>query len=112
MAEFEEAVKRVVTGLEKKNQFLIPNQEGSGDYSAITAHLIDKEIRQIIDEQHKRDLEILKSKRDILNQAAETILESETIQGEELEALEEALLKQSDLTDDTDVPVDRQAMAA
>jgi hypothetical protein len=39
-------------------------------------------------------------------------LESETIQGEELKALEEAVSKQSDLTDDTDVTVDRQAMAA
>ncbi len=96
----------------KQNQFLMPNQEGSGDYSAMTAHLIDKEIRQIIDEQYERALEILRSKRDILNQAAETLLESETIQGEELKALEEAVLKQSDLTDDTDVSVDRQAMAA
>ena len=96
----------------KQNQFLMPNQEGSGDYSAMTAHLIDKEIRQIIDEQYERALEILRSKRDILNQAAETLLESETIQGEELKALEEAVLKQSDLTDDPDVPVDRQAMAA
>ncbi len=96
----------------KQNQFLIPNQEGSGDYSAMTAHLIDKEIRQIIDEQYERSLEILKSKRNILNQAAETLMESETIQGEELKALEEAVLKQSDFTDDTDVPVDRQAMAA
>jgi cell division protease FtsH len=96
----------------KQNQFLLPNQEGSGDYSAMTAHLIDKEIRQIIDEQYERALEILKTKRDILNQAAETLLESETIQGEELKALEEAVSKQSDLTDDTDVTVDRQAMAA
>ena len=96
----------------KQNQFLMPNQEGSGDYSAMTAHLIDKEIRQIIDEQYERALEILRSKRDILNQAAETLLESETIQGEELKTLEEAVLKQSDLTDDPDVPVDRQAMAA
>ena len=96
----------------KQNQFLMPNQEGSGDYSAMTAHLIDKEIRQIIDEQYERALEILRSKRDILNQAAETLLESETIQGEELKALESAVLKQSDLTDDTDVSVDRQAMAA
>jgi cell division protease FtsH len=96
----------------KQNQFLHPNQEGSGDYSAMTAHLIDKEIRQIIDEHYERALEILKTKRDILNQAAETLLESETIQGEELKALEEAVSKQSDLTEDTDVPVDRQAMAA
>ena len=50
----------------------------------MTAHLIDKEIRQIIDEQYERSLDILKSKRDILNQTADRCLESETIQGEEL----------------------------
>ncbi len=98
----------------KQGQFLNPNQEGSGDYSAMTAHLIDKEIRQIIDEQYERSLEILKSKRDILNQAAETLLESETIQGEELKALEEAVSKQTDTTDNSDVSAsdDRHALAA
>ncbi len=98
----------------KQGQFLNSNQEGSGDYSAMTAHLIDKEIRQIIDEQYERALEILKSKRDILNQAAETLLESETIQGEELKALEEAVSKQTDITDNSDVSAsdDRHAMAA
>ena len=98
----------------KQGQFLNPNQEGSGDYSAMTAHLIDKEIRQIIDEQYERSLEILKSKRDILNQAAETLLESETIQGEELKALEEAVSKQTDITDNSDVSAsdDRHALAA
>ena len=98
----------------KQGQFLNPNQEGSGDYSAMTAHLIDKEIIQIIDEQYERSLEILKSKCYILNQAAETLLESETIQGEELKALEEAVFKQTDITDNSDVSAsdDRHAMAA
>jgi len=96
----------------KQGQFLNPNQEGSGDYSAMTAHLIDKEIRQIIDEQYERALEILRSKRNILNQAAETLIESETIQGEELSALEAAVLKHSDLTDDSDVPENRHSLAA
>ena len=63
----------------------------------MTAHLIDKEIRQIIDEQYERALEILKSKSDILNQAADNLLVSETIQGEELRALEEAVLGRSDI---------------
>ena len=78
----------------------------------MTAHLIDKEIRQIIDEQYERALEILKSKKNILNQAAKTLIESETIQGDELSALEAAVSKHSDLSDDTDVADDRQAMAA
>jgi cell division protease FtsH len=96
----------------KQGQFLNPNQLGSGDYSAMTAHLIDKEIRQIIDEQYEKALEILKSKREILYQAADTLLESETIQGEELKALEAAVLEQTNLNDDTDVSDERHALAA
>ena len=96
----------------KQSQFLNPNQEGSGDYSAMTAHLIDKEIRQIIDEQYERALKILRSKRKILNQAAENLIESETIQGDELHALEAAVLKDTNLTGETDVLDDLHAMAA
>jgi cell division protease FtsH len=96
----------------KQSQFLNMNQEGSGDYSAMTAHLIDKEIRQIIDEQYDRALEILRSKRAILNRAAESLIESETIQGEELSALEAAVSEHSDISDDTDAPDDRHALAA
>lgn len=96
----------------KQGQFLNPNQEGSGDYSAMTAHLIDKEIRQIIDEQYDRALEILKSKRDILEQTADKLLVSETIEGEELKALAAAISKQTGLNDDTDALENRHALAA
>jgi len=96
----------------KQGQFLNPNQEGSGDYSAMTAHLIDKEIRQIIDEQYDRALEILKSKRDILEQSADKLLDSETIEGEELKALAAAISKQTGLNDDTDALENRHALAA
>ena len=44
----------------KQSPFLIENPDIGGDYSEMTAHLIDKEIRQIIDEQYKRVLGILK----------------------------------------------------
>jgi len=96
----------------KQGQFLNPNQEGSGDYSAMTAHLIDKEIRQIIDEQYDRALEILRSKRDILEQTADKLLVSETIEGEELKALAAAISKQTGLNDDTDALENRHALAA
>ena len=95
----------------KQGQFLNPIQDGSGDYSAMTAHLIDKEIRQIIDEQYERSLDILRSKREILNQAAEKLLVSETIQGDELSDLEADVRKQTDNGDDT-VQEDRHALAA
>ena len=78
----------------------------------MTAHLIDKEIRQIIDEQYDRALEILKSKRDILEQTADKLLVSETIEGEELKALAAAISKQTGLNDDTDALENRHALAA
>jgi len=91
----------------KQNQFLNSNLDSGGDYSEMTAHLIDKEIRQIIDEQYERALEILKSKRDILDQAAETLLITEVIEGEELKALADAVSKS-----DSDASDNRHALAA
>jgi len=95
----------------KQGQFLNPNQEGSGDYGTMTAHLIDKEIRQTIDEQYEKALEILRSKRDVLEQTAKKLLVSESIEGEELKALAAAVREQTDL-DNTDVSDDRHALAA
>jgi cell division protease FtsH len=71
----------------KQSPFLNANPDSGGDYSEMTAHLIDKEIRQIIDEQYERVLDILKSKRGILDEAAERLLKNEVIEGEELKAL-------------------------
>ena len=47
-----------------------------------------------------------------MNRTAESLIESETIQGEELSALEAAVSKHSDFSDDTDAPDDRHALAA
>ncbi|MGD8285180.1 MAG: ATP-dependent zinc metalloprotease FtsH [Desulfobacterales bacterium] len=92
----------------KQGQFLNPNQDSGGVYSEMTAHLIDKEIRQIIDEQYARALEILNAKRDILGHAAETLLENEVIEGEELKALAVAVSKD----DNPDVLRKEHALAA
>jgi cell division protease FtsH len=58
-----------------------------GDYSEETAREIDCEVRQIIDEQYERARAILKSKEDVLREAAEVLLGKETITGEELQAI-------------------------
>ena len=92
--------------------FLIPNQEGGGDYSAMTAHLIDKDIRKIIDEQYDRSLEILNANREILNQTAKTLLESEVIEGAELQALASAISKQTADNDRATNRDDLQPLAA
>jgi cell division protease FtsH len=97
---------------DRQSQFLNPNQDSGGDYSAMTAHLIDKEIRQIIDEQYERAIEILSSNRDILDQTAETLLESEVIEGEQLKALSEAVLNRAGLKNDPDTVGPKHALAA
>ncbi len=97
---------------DKQSHFLNPNQESGGDYSAMTAHLIDKEIRQIIDEQYERALEILKSHRDILAQTAKTLLESEVIDGRELRDLAAIVSKRTELNGNSEILGDRQSLAA
>ena len=96
----------------KQGQFLNANFEGGGDYSEMTAHLVDKEIRQIIDEQYKTALEILESNRDILERTAGELLESEVIEGENLKKLSEAVVERSKAQDTSDGDYDRQALAA
>ena len=97
----------------KQSQFLNPNQDsGGGDYSAMTAHLIDKEIRRIIDDQYERALAILKSNRDILDQTAATLLESEVIEGDQLKALSETVLNRGKSGNEAEGDAHHQALAA
>ena len=98
---------------DKQSQFLNPNSDsGGGDYSAMTAHLIDKEIRRIIDDQYERALAILKSNRDILDQTAETLLESEVIEGDQLKALSEAVGNRAKSGSEAERDAHHQALAA
>ena len=96
-----------------KNQFMMQDPDNGGDYSETTANLIDKEIRKIIDGQYEMVLEILRSKRDIINQAAENLLENEIIEGEELKTLSDAVSQQPFVTkEDAGASDSRQALAA
>ena len=96
----------------KQNRFLNPNHDSGGDYSAMTAHLIDKEIRRIIDEQYDRALDILRSKRVILEQTAEKLLVSEVIDGEELKALSEAVNNHTGLRNESEGDDHHHSLAA
>lgn len=60
---------------------------GPGDYSEETARAIDTEIRRIIDTQYARVTELLRSKTQVLEDAAQALLEKETLTGEELKAI-------------------------
>jgi len=97
---------------QKQGQFLNAGPENGGDYSEMTAHLIDKEIRRIIDEQYHEAVEILKSNRDIIDQAAGELLENEVIEGVALKALSEAVLTLKESKSADDGRYGRQALAA
>ncbi len=80
-------VGRVYFAREKRSPFLDMGKEGSGEYSESTAELIDNEVRDIINEQYEKALEILKGKKNILVEIAKVLLEKEKIEGVELKAL-------------------------
>ncbi len=72
---------------EKRQQFLDRGIQESGDYSNTTAEAIDAEINAIISGEYARAIEILKSKRGILEKGAEVLLEKEKMEADELQAL-------------------------
>ena len=72
---------------EKRPQFMDLGMREGGDYSEATAEMIDQEIREIISSEYTRALDILKSKKDILEKGAQLLLEKEKIDGEEIKAL-------------------------
>ncbi len=71
----------------RRSPFLAAMPESSGEYSEATAELIDKEVDAIIAGQYERALGILKTKRGVLENSVAVLLETETIEGEELKAL-------------------------
>jgi ATP-dependent Zn protease len=61
--------------------------EAPGEYSDSTAELIDHEVRNILNEQYEKALEILKGQKDVLTKVAQILLDKEKIEGGELKAL-------------------------
>ncbi len=57
------------------------------DYSSEIAIEIDREIRALIDEAHDEALEILVNNRDVLEELADSLIERETVEKEDLEAI-------------------------
>ncbi len=57
------------------------------DYSDDTARLIDEEVRRIVEEAYQQARRFLEEHRDVLDQIAQRLMEVETLEGKELEAL-------------------------
>ena len=69
--------------------FLGRDYNKSRNFSNEMAHEIDKEVRKIMDECHKKAEQILKENKDLLKLIADTLLEHETITKEEIDSLVE-----------------------
>ncbi len=67
--------------------FIGRNYQKQVPYSDDLANKIDKEIKNIIDTAHKQAIEILKSKKDVIEKVRDILLEKETIYKEEFEML-------------------------
>ncbi len=80
-------VGQVFYASQRRAQFLSPIPEGPGEYSEATAEEIDHEIKGIIGAQYERALNILRGRRDILEESVAVLLEKETIEGGELKQL-------------------------
>jgi cell division protease FtsH len=57
------------------------------DYSGEVAVEIDREIRALIDQAHDEALEILAANREVLEELADTLIEKETVEKDELQRL-------------------------
>ena len=88
-------VGQVYFAREKTARYLPMMPEGAVDYSEATAEMIDSEVREIISEQYKRALEILKDKKQILAKVAQLLLEKEKIDGSELKVIMDDMSKKS-----------------
>ena len=80
-------VGQVYFARKKTAQFLDLMGQGAAEYSEATAKLIDDEVREIINTQYGRALDILRGKKEFLEKAAGVLLEKEKIGGEELKAM-------------------------
>jgi len=74
-------------GQRERQVFLGRDLVEQKNYSEETAVLIDKEIRRIVDEAHDRAKELLNSNKEKLKLLAETLLEKEVMDAEEVKKL-------------------------
>lgn len=82
-----EKVGKVYFSRRKKTPYSDLGPEGTVEYSDATAELIDREVREILQEQYKKSISILEEKKDILKKGAQLLLEKEKIEAEELKKL-------------------------
>ncbi len=82
-----EKLGAVTLGQKQSEVFLGRDLATHQDYSDRIAYQIDQEVRRLVDEAYDRARQILVAHRDKLDLIARTLMEKETLEKEELEAL-------------------------
>lgn len=93
---------------EEHNIFLARDISHPKTFSEQTASLIDSEVKRIIDEQLDRGRELLKQNKDKLDKIAKSLLEKETITGEELNSIvrgEDIAMNQKEIIQEKEVSI-------
>ncbi len=85
-----EKLGKVYFSSEKKSLFLNTGIDSKPEYSEATAQLIDSEVREIINRQYEKAVEILKIKLDVLKKGADLLLKKEKLEEGEIKALVES----------------------
>lgn len=70
-----------------KANFLGNSENGRRMMSEKTAEAIDQEVKEIVEKAHQQALDILKQNRNLLDKISGKILQTEVIEGDELQAL-------------------------
>ncbi|ARV57500.1 cell division protein FtsH [Nostocales cyanobacterium HT-58-2] len=77
----------VALGRQQGNMFLGRDIMSERDFSEETAAAIDEEVRKLVETAYQRAKEVLENNRHILDQLAQTLVEKETVDAEELQEL-------------------------
>jgi len=74
-------------GRRESLQFLGGQVHEERNFSEETAKMIDDEVRELVEEGHRRATEVITSQRDVLNALAARLNEKEVIDGEEVKQI-------------------------
>ena len=80
-------IGQVFFARQKQNMYLNIMSEGAAEYSEYTAKIIDDEVKEIIDQQYQRSVQILTENKEILKKGAKLLLKNEKLDAEEIDAL-------------------------
>jgi cell division protease FtsH len=93
-----ESMGPVAFGQKEEQIFLGREIAQHRDYSEQTAIKIDEEVRRILEEAHSTAERILREQEDLLYKIAETLVEKETLDGKEIDAIIDATKPGQDFT--------------